>query len=209
MNTELEGEYKEYEVSMSLQPENDMTYHYMTSSIESIEELDMSYNYKTASIEDPFELDITSIHHTHSGSQNTGMSDTIHVLVNVYSGSQCPTGSIISNQAINTDGGYSKVVYYYSASGTFETKYLRSWYTAVSRSYGLYYSRSLEPVSYQIDDDSSRNNSRYIGSKLIGADINVDSAGTSDGGPVVVVIESNPNNIFIKEGGDDGNLLVE
>jgi hypothetical protein len=67
----------------------------------------------------------------------------------------------------------------------------------------------LEDSGYQIDECGTRNNSRFIGSKMSAADFNVDSPDTVDGGPVVTIIESNPNNLFIKDDGDDGNLLVE
>jgi len=61
---------------------------------------------------------------------------------------------------------------------------------------------------YQIDECSARNKSRFIGSRLVGAGINIDSTATIDGGPVVTIFETNPN-----QSGDDsspeGNLRLE
>lgn len=68
---------------------------------------------------------------------------------------------------------------------------------------------SLEPWYYQINECSSQNNSRFKGSKLVGAGINIDSPNTVDGGPVVVIQTSNPNNIAMGTGGTEGSLRIE
>lgn len=44
---------------------------------------------------------------------------------------------------------------------------------------------------------------------MTAVDFNVDSPDTVDGGPVVTIIESNPNNLFIGDSPRGGNLLVE
>jgi len=62
---------------------------------------------------------------------------------------------------------------------------------------------------YQINECSSQNNSRYRGSKLVGAAVNVDSSNTVDGGPVVVIKQTNPNQIKRGFGDSEGNLIVE
>jgi hypothetical protein len=76
-------------------------------------------------------------------------------------------------------------------------------------SYKWYYSRSLDPTGYQIDECSARNRSRFVGSKLSSPDWNVDSSDTVDGGPVVTIWESNPNNLFNKPNGIGGGLFVQ
>ena len=58
----------------------------------------------------------------------------------------------------------------------------------------------------QIEEKEARNISRYIGAKLKGAGINIDSIKTIDGGPVVEIRKTNPNSIYIKDNDDTGNL---
>lgn len=139
----------------------------------------------------------------------TGHCGAIDVIYIKYSGSASTTSSFIDNQLVDREGIYFRQVYHYSASGDFSSKYERDYYTKVSESLSLYYSRSLEPANYQVDEDSTRNNSRFIGSKISSADFNIDSPNTVDGGPVIEIFESNPNNIFISDDSDEGNLKVE
>lgn len=87
--------------------------------------------------------------------------------------------------------------------------YTRKWIRAQNRWVGRAAYCVLVETGYQIDECGTRNLSRFEGSKMSGADFNVDSPDTVDGGPVVTIIESNPNNLFIQGDGDDGNLLVE
>ena len=61
--------------------------------------------------------------------------------------------------------------------------------------------------NYQINECSVQNNSRFEGSKLSGAGINVDSNETPDGGPVVVVTEVNPNQSNNSDHGDNGGNI--
>ncbi len=67
----------------------------------------------------------------------------------------------------------------------------------------------LENWYYQIDECSSQNNSRFAGSKLSGPGINIDSPNTVDGGPVVVVQVTSPNNLILGDRGAEGNLRLE
>ena len=73
----------------------------------------------------------------------------------------------------------------------------------------MYYSRSLECTSYQINECSSENNKRYRGSKLEGTDFNINSPNTIDGGPVITITEVNPNQLKVFENPAKGNLKVE
>ena len=204
-----QGEYPVYETSMSAELDVDFEYCYLTASLDYEQEITYDYCYLTASIEDPFEISGSSIHHQDIIHQRTGICGVVDVYPNRYSGSQCVTQSIIDQPRKHHDCKYYCVEFHYSASGVFDTRYIRQWYTAVSKSYGMYYSRSLKPCGYQIDECGTRNNSRFRGSKMSSPDFNVDSPDTVDGGPVVTIIESNPNSIFIKGDGEDGNLFVE
>ena len=67
----------------------------------------------------------------------------------------------------------------------------------------------MESGSYQINECSGQNNSRFKGSKISGPGINIDSKETWDGGPVVIVRQSNPNTLSINDSVDDGNLRLE
>lgn len=204
-----ESEYLTFEGSASAAMDVDFQYHYLSGSIPDPVFFDIGYTYHTGSIFDPVEFDGISIHHVDIIHQNTGICGVVDVYPTRYSGSQSHTQSIVDDPRIQHQCKYFCVEYHYSGSGVFETRYKKQWYAAVSKSYGMYYSRSLHPCGYQIDECGSRNNSRYRGSKMTGADFNVDSPDTVDGGPVVTIIESNPNNLFMGGSGDRGNLLVE
>ena len=67
----------------------------------------------------------------------------------------------------------------------------------------------LNSGSYQIDECGQRNKSRFVGSKLTGADFNIDSDETIDGGPVVSFTETNPNRLIVTDDSSQGNLKVE
>lgn len=204
------GEFPNYEGTASAQMDYEMEYQtYASGTIPEQHEISYLYSYLSGSIPDPVELSGSSYHHQDIIHQKTGICGVVDTVPTRYSGSNSTTQSYVDNVHINTKCKYYKVDFHYSGSGTFESRYLKNWYAAVSRSYGWYYSRSLDETGYQIDECSSRNNSRFRGSKLIGSKINKDSSMTVDGGAVVRVIESNPNNLFIKGDGDDGNLLVE
>jgi hypothetical protein len=67
--------------------------------------------------------------------------------------------------------------------------------TATSASLGLYYSTSYVPAQITRTNGIGYYNARYNGCKLIGSAINVDSANTIDGGPVVKVTLVSPNQL--------------
>lgn len=149
-------------------------------------------------------------HHFQPDQVTTGLCDELDMVVIKFSGSRGETGSFFDRTPVPPNNfGYKRVKYHYTPVGTFATKYLKEWYSHVSQSYKMYSSRSLENVQYQIPEDSSQNNSRFLGSKLSGPGINIDSDNTVDGGPVVTIIESNPNNLKISGDSQNGNLLVE
>jgi hypothetical protein len=93
------------------------------------------------------------------------------------------------------DDEYKKVNYFYSSS--LSDGYLKDVEIAVSMSNNNFYSSSLEPASYQYEDDSVFNRIRYAGSKLIGPDINVNTSNTIDGGPVVSVNTVNSEDLRV------------
>ena len=203
------GEYLTYESTVTSSMDIQMGYTYNTASIVWPIDVRLRYDYLTASIQDPVIISGASLHHFDSTHQRTGLCGVVDFYPNRYSGSQCETGSVITTQRIEHTCKYHKVIYHYSSSADIQPRYLRQWYTAVSMSYNWYYSRSLETSGYQIDECGSRNNSRYRGSKMTSVDFNVDSPDTVDGGPVVTIIESNPNNLFIGGDSNTGNLFVE
>lgn len=159
---------------------------------------DIRYQYLTGSVYDTFTFDIVSTHHLAKANQNTGLFGSTLVIQDPYSGSSVPTQSIYQNTP--KDCCYQKVIFHYSASGNFATPYLKKWYTAVSMSNKMYYSKSLECASYQIDECSNRNHGRFYGSYLSGPGINIDSTETIDGGPVVSIFYTNEQNIYYNSG---------
>ena len=137
------------------------------------------------------------------------MQGLFDAVPNRYSGSQSPTQSYVDTYKLNCC--YKKVNFYYSASGQFNTKYERQWYSAVSKSYGWYYSRSLECTDYQYSEEctSIENKRRFSGTQLSGLGININSPDTIDKGPVVSVFISRQPNIYYDDDPNSGNLKVE
>ncbi len=198
-----------YETSASIESTLSFENCYYTASLDYSTSISIDNCYYTTSIADIVEFSMSACHHLDVSHQRTGFCGAVDLIEKRYSGSRCDTGSVYSTPYRRDNCRYYKVIYHYSASGTFATPYLRKWYTAVSMSYKMHYSKSLTPAAYQIDECSTRNNSRYRGSKLTGADINVDSPNTIDGGPVVRVIEVNPNVAFGGKERSSGNIFVE
>lgn len=203
------GDAPFYETSASVDIDIDFENCYYTASIDYNREVEWENEYYTASIDFPYDISGSLCHHFEIADQNTGFCGTIDVIRNRYSGSCGETGSFVCEPYIRSNCRYFRVIYHYSASGNFPNRYLKQWYTAVSMSYKMYYSRSLTPTNYQIDECSTQNNSRYRGSKLSGADFNVDSPDTIDGGPVISIFEVNPNILYTGKGTENGNISVE
>ena len=188
-----------------LQPSGSSVYltYEVTSSIKP--ELIGRRSYITGSIIQTFNVSGSSCHHT---SSKDGKKTTI-ILYDPYTGSQSTTCSYIDNYVNNCC--YKKVIFHYSSSGTFSNSYERNWYTAVSKSYGWYYSRSLECTSYQYSEECGaiENRYRYAGSKLVGPGININSDFTIDKGPVITTWEVNPNTLRVDDSPLGGRLIVE
>lgn len=185
---------------------------YYTSSLQSTHSVFMEDCGYSGSIKRFYSMSACSRHHFDATDIcGCGLGDTINMIIIKFSGSQGETGSIIDKHLVYGHGTpkYYKVIEHYEAQGTFTSLYQKHWMTHVSMSYKKYYSRSLEPTNYQIEEDSSRNNSRFLGSKISSPDINIDSKDTVDGSPVVQVWEVNPNNIYISDEDVEGNLIVE
>jgi hypothetical protein len=66
----------------------------------------------------------------------------------------------------------------------------------------------MECAGYQNNECFDSNNHRFRGSKLYGANININSSETIDGGPVVSVWEVNPNQLLVGESPLGGKLIV-
>lgn len=181
------GEYPTYEGTASLKPL-----------------VEARYKYITGSIKDPLIVTGSSLFHTSSKGYPNGIIDCYPTR---YSGSQAPTQSYIDGKKLNCC--YSKVIYHYSSSGQYASQYEKNWYTAVSMSYNWYYSRSLECTSYQYQEGCAvENRSRFGGSRLEGAGININSSNTIDGGPVVTVWEVSPTNLEVGDSPLGGKLIV-
>lgn len=200
------GEYLTYETTASVKPVVEVGYSYVTGSIEDPLNFEIGYNYITGSLRDTFALCVSASSHLEKAHQRTGLCGTAS-MYDPYSGSQSLTQSYVDK--MREDCCYKKVIFHYSASGTFPNRYQKQWMTAVSKSYGMHYSRSLECWYYQINECSAYNRSRFVGSKLEGPDINVDSTNTIDGGPVVTIREANPNQLVVFPDPGRGNLKVE
>lgn len=181
------GDYPTFEGSASIKPITEARYKYITGSLK--RQVCFSGS---------------SLFHTSSKGYPNGLIDTVPTR---YSGSQAPTQSYIDKRRLNCC--YSKVNYHYSASGQFQNKYEKQWYTAVSMSYNWYYSRSLECTSYQYAEGCSlENRSRFGGTKLEGPGINLPSPNTIDGGPVVTVWEVSPTVLSVTDSPLGGRLTV-
>ena len=201
------AQYLTFETSASIEPDVEMDYLYFTSSIQHEFDVEMEYNYITGSFQRPYIISSSVLNFLGTSSRDQ-LGTVIDLPVNRYSGSQSETQSYIDKYKQNCC--YKKVIYHYSSSGTFSTQYERQFYTAVSMSYNWYYSRSLECTSYQYQEGCAvENRHRFLGSKLEGAGINIDSSNTLDGGPVVSIWITNPNVLKVGDSPLGGNLIVE
>jgi len=167
--------------------------------------LQSRYLYTTGSIKNP--TVITGSIWSHFGTNSTSSLSGLLDIVNEYSGSQGETQSYYENPTTNCC--YKKVIYHYSSSGQYGSYYLKQWYTAVSMSYGMYYSRSLDCGNYQNNECFASNNHRFRGSKLEGPDFNINSPNTIDGGPVVTVWITTPETLQVGNNVIEGNLIVK
>jgi len=199
------GEYTGLESSASVQITLQSRYSYITGSIVGPVNVLSRYVYTTGSIAGPTRVtgSIVSHFNTNSTSSLCGLLD---IVPNEYSGSRCETQSYYENPTPNCC--YSRVIYHYSSSGEYGSRYLKQWHTAVSMSYGMYYSRSLACGNYQNNECFVSNNHRYRGSKLEGPDFNVNSPNTIDGGPVVTVWNTTPERLQVGDNVVEGNLIV-
>ena len=180
--------YLTYDTSASLKPQ-----------------VEARYKYITGSIDRPLFLSGSNLHHT---SSRGGYKCNIPA-IDPYTGSFSETQSYIDKRRLNCC--YKKVIYHYSSSGNFSSRYERDWYTAVSMSYNWYYSRSLDCTSYQYSEECNvvENRWRFGGTKLSGPGININSDNTVDKGPVITVWEVNPNSLRIEDSPLGGRLIVE
>lgn len=200
------GEYLNLEASSSIGITVQSRYSYITGSIPDPVAVVSRYSYITGSVSDPARVtgSIWSHFNTNSSSSLCGLLD---IVPNEYSGSQSVTQSYY--HVPTTNCCYKKVNYHYSSSGQYGSKYLKQWYTAVSMSYGMYYSRSLDCGNYQNNECFVSNNHRFRGSKLSAPDFNVNTTDTIDGGPVVTVWNTTPERLQVGDNVVEGNLIVK
>ncbi len=197
--------YQNLEASASAFHDLEMEYLYVTGSLNVEHDLEFEYVYKTGSISYQPVFDSSVVNYFGTGSEQLGTN--IMAVPAPYSGSQSVTQSYIDGRRLNCC--YKKVIYHYSSSGTFRTKYERDWYTAVSKSYGWHYSRSLECTSYQYQESCAvENRHRFGGTKISSPGINIPSDDTIDKGPVVTVWRTNSATITVNDNPLGGNLKV-
>lgn len=200
------GEYLDLQASSSFKPLLKAKYNYITGSIFQAISLPSRFVYNTGSIQNP--VFITGSMLNYFGKNSTGsLGGVFDIVPNEYSGSQSETQSIYENPVGNCC--YKKVIYHYSSSGQYGSNYLKQWYTAVSMSYGMYYSRSLDCGYYQNNECFQSNNHRFRGSKLSGADFNINSTETIDGGPVITIWTTTPESLQVGNNVIEGNLIVK
>lgn len=200
------GEYLDLQASSSFKPYLQAKYLYVTGSLSQIINLPSKYLYVTGSIKNPVMITGSMLNYLGTGS-NSPLGGVFDIIPNEYSGSQSETQSIYENPRLNCC--YSKVIYHYSSSGEYGSRYLQQWYTAVSMSYGMYYSRSLDCGNYQNNECFESNNHRFRGSKLSSPDFNINSSETIDGGPVVTVWTTTPETLQVGNNVIEGNLIVK
>jgi len=192
------GEFPTYDAAFTASMAVQIGYTYYTGSIADPFNLCMLYSYYTGSIADPFTVGCDIISHKNADSRQ--ICGVIEIELNNYSGSTSHTESVIARGS--TRSGYQRVIYHYGAFGEYGSQYLKQWHTAISMSYNLYYSRSLEDWGYQYEEDAPENNHRFLGSKMSAPDFNQNSPDTVDGGPIVEIYESNPNSLNVSPWGD-------
>ena len=121
-----------------------------------------------------------------------------------------PTGSIIYDQ--RKSYLFSKVIFHYSSSGKFpreDNTFHRSFEHAVSKSLGLFYSRSLEPADYMDDFFIEDERLKYEGTRLTGPAVNLlGSNNEPNNTPVVQIFETNPNQMIYTKDSARGNIKI-
>lgn len=200
------GEYLDLEASASMPLVLQARYLYLTGSVFDPVNISARSLYITGSVFDPVSITGSILNYRNSGSRDS-LCGTLDIVPNEYSGTRSETQSYVDVPRLNCC--YQKVIYHYSASGEYGSRYLKQWYAAVSQSYGMHYSRSLECNGYQNNECFVSNNHRFRGSKLSGADFNINSTETIDGGPVVTIWTTTPERLEVGDNIVLGNLIVE
>lgn len=189
--TPIEAEYSDLSGSMNDPRTLSIAYSYLTGSLEHTLNVNIQHQYLTSSISHDVKVVMNADNYPSVNYQRSGLYVSMSMLSNgTYNGSTGVTESII-DIAYLRNCCYHKVNRHYSASGEFPNNYLRDWSTAVSMSYGLYYSSSLECFAYQYSEEpcAVENRIRFAGSKIYGAGVNIDSDDTLDKGPAVEIFE--------------------
>lgn len=163
-------------------------------------------NYQLNSGKDPLKIEISG-------------NDVDYRITNLLSGAPQITEI---NVKFTADSGNNSIFLYASNPGSttdyivysvevfpYFTEYEKQFKRAINRDKKLIDHYSLTEWSYQHEEHLDRNAHRFTGSKLVGAGINIDSPNTVDGGPVVEIKESNPNNIFTGDSNSEGNLRLD
>ena len=199
-------EYNYFTSTASFEPITDIKSKYYTSDLIIPELVDISYSYYSSSLQINLHTTAEIENYNKTGSGTVITSGDVYTEITRFSGSRTAIQPYIYKNKIRCD--YKKVNYFYN-NGSFSSDYLSQWHSAVSMSYGWYYSKSLEDVDYQFDEFNSENYKRFVGTRLTGLGININSPNTIDGGPVVTIKISNENSIVYKDEPFMGNLKIE
>jgi len=164
-------EFNQYEVYSNITSEYDL----IDSSINVVNAniISSEYSYITASIDN-----ITNVNRL---GQNWIYNQYVANYKFVQSGSYDLLQTVVLNSR-TSEYLLTADEYFYSSS--------------LSASLGLAYSSSLKKAEINNFYGTGYQNIKFNGSKLTGADINVDSPDTTDGKPVVTVINVNPNKLI-------------
>ncbi len=187
---------KYYSGSYTLSQDINIKNKYYSGSYTLSQDINIKNKYYTSSIEDPTEI-ITKL------IKSTDWCGVV-VIRDPYSGSYSVTQSIVDKHIVKC--GYFKKILYYTSSNS--DRYKKEFELFSSRSREDYYSSSLQPYNYQYEECSDSFRSRFIGSKLVGTAVNIDSKDTVDGGPVITIKESNPN-FLGSNNNSEGNIIIK
>jgi len=209
------GEYPVYEKNIIISSSVMVRSDYYSGSVSQTASINIRSDYYSGSIFQTSSIKICNDYYSSSilipgtitGSKmlTTDWCGTI-VTRDPYSGSYGCTHSIIDVHRYKC--GYYRKIFYYDVTNVDDPR-LREWHMYVSRSNKQHSSSSLTPHHYQYEECSNINKSRFEGSKLSGRGINIDSESTIDGGPVIIIKESNPNALFTSRNGGEGNIKLE
>lgn len=134
-----------------------------------------------------------------SFTKNSGIIDNLATTDIDLLGTSWTQHRYIGKYKITENGKYTPIQTFVSSSRVsthLQTVDEYFYSSSISASLGLYYSSSLKYAEINNFYGTGHENSKYLGSKLVGSAVNVNSTQTVDGGPVVKVTKVNSNQII-------------